>query len=195
MAANQAYQLCVGLFKQSSSGTAYAKLKESDYAALKWDLTSSIIPVEYKFTNFDLGDATTETTDLALITDVSKYARYASGRTTPPTATFANLRPADVASIYDTLDAVTGVDDARLCLLAVGVLNTSSSLTLPRTYDVILASAAIVTTDGALNGEAGQNFTSSLGLQLTGSTLRSATTCAATLTWAATNVVSFAANT
>ena len=47
-----AYQLMLGVFKQSGSGTAYAKLPE-EFASVKWDLTASVIPTKYDFTNFN----------------------------------------------------------------------------------------------------------------------------------------------
>ena len=179
MAVAQAFKLCIGAFAQSSTGTAYSELVEADYKALKWG-TTSIIPIDYKFTNFTLNAATTETTDTPLITDLTKYARYQSGRTTPGTATFAHLRPADVASIYDTLDALD-VEDNRLCLLTAGIYNSETQGT--RSYDVFFATCALLTEDGSVTGEAGQNFTSTLTFQPTGMPLRGIAKCGATLSW------------
>lgn len=184
MALEQAYQLCVGLFKQDpTNGTVYEKLNEADYKTIKWD-TKSIIPVDYKMTNFQMNGTTIETTSTPLITDISKNQRFSSGAATPGTASFNLLRPADAATIFDDLLSLENVGDKFLCLLMAGAYNPTETVSSStRIYDVFFAAAAVIQEDGGFTGEAGQNFTGTLTLQPTGMPVRTKTKCASKLTW------------
>lgn len=196
MALEQAYQLCIGLFKQKpSEGTAYNKLNEVDYRQLTWD-TKSIIPSDYKMTNFQMNGTTIETTQTPLITDLSKNQRFSSGSATPGTATFNLLRPADAATIFDQLLTLEGVGDKFLCLLMAGAYNpTATGTSTTRIYDVFFAAAAVIQEDGGFTGEAGQNFTGSLTLQPTGMPVRTVTSCDAKLSWnTSSNEITWAVN-
>ena len=198
MALEQAYQLCVGLFKQKpTNGPAYAKLNEVDYRQLLWD-TTSIIPLDYKMTNFQMNGTTIETTQTPLITDLSKNQRFSSGAATPGTATFNLLRPADASTIFDQLLNLEGVGDKFLCLLMAGLYNpTATGSSTTRKYDVFFAAATVIQEDGGFTGEAGQNFTGSLTLQPTGMPVRTVASCDATLPWdttASTGGITWAVN-
>lgn len=187
----QAYQMCLGVFKQDASGTAYNKLTDVDYKQQKFNLVS-ILPVEYKFTNFNYSGRTVETTSTPFITDLTKTAKFLSGVVTPGTVALNLQRPLDVADILNTLDAVsgTGIVDRFNVLFAAGFFKSEAGST--RTYDVIFASAAVATGDGGANAEAAQSLTSTLNLQLTGAPTVGATACAATMTWnTSTGVVTF----
>lgn len=187
-----AYQLCLGIFKQSSTGTAYAKLPE-EYASVKWDLTGSIIPVKYDFTNFQIGDTTIETVEKNTITALTKDKRFDSGALTPPTLTFATLLPADAAMLVKTLNNLTGIDDPFKVLFAAGVYSSDGTGT--RVYNVFSVAAGIVTTDGGRSGEAKQTFSGSLGLQCCHLPIIGTSECAATLTLTTeTGAVAFAVN-
>lgn len=187
-----AYQLMLGVFKQSGSGTAYAKLPE-EFAGVKWDLTASVIPTKYDFTNFNVGDTTIETVEKNTITALTKDKRFDSGALTPPMLSFATLLPADAAMLVKTLNDLTGVDDPFKVLFVAGIFKTSATTT--RTYDVFMASAGIVTTDGGRNGEAKQTFSGSLGIQCAHLPIIGTSACDATLTYTtASGAVAFAAN-
>lgn len=178
MSVKNAYKLCLGLFKQDSTGTAYAKLPEP-YDDVKWNL-ESIIPSTYDFTNFQMGDTTIETVETNTITQMSKSKKYDSGALTPPTYNFATILPGDAATIVAILDALK-VDDPFKVLICAGAYK-SESLGV-RTYDVFNAACAILTTDGGRSGEAKQNFTGALGLQSNHLPIIGVTNCAATMTW------------
>lgn len=187
----QAYQMCLGVFKQDASGTAYNKLTDVDYKQQKFNLVS-ILPVEYKFTNFNYSGRTVETTSTPFITDLTKTAKFLSGVVTPGTVALNLQRPLDVADILNTLDAVsgTGIVDRFNVLFAAGFYKSETGAT--RTYDVIFASAAVATGDGGANAEAAQSLTSTLNLQLTGAPTVGKAACAATMTWnTSTGVVTF----
>lgn len=163
MAVNNAYKLCLALLKQdSTSGSVFTKLKDSKDKLLKWN-TTSIIPVQYDFTNFQVGDATVETVEKNVITELSKAKKFESGAITPPTYTFANMAPVDASNVIGTLNSLTAVDDPFRVLLLAGVYKQDSTGT--RTYDVFMASVCILTSDGGRSGEAKQPFTGSLALQ------------------------------
>lgn len=191
MGVSQAYKMCVGLFKQdSSTGTAYTNLVDTDYAAIKW-ATTSVIPTTYEFTNIQRAGTTVETTEKALITDVTKFVKYASGKVTPGTVTFATMTQADVASILSTLRTLDA-DDPYLCLLLVGILKTDAAT---RVYDVFYAAAGIITNDGETTAEAKENFTGSLEFQPSGFPTDGITANGATMSWVtSTNVITFAMN-
>lgn len=196
MALEQAYQLCIGLFKQDpTNGTTYGKLNEVDYKQLKWD-TTSIIPSDYKMTNFQMNGTTIETTQTPLITDLSKNQRFSSGSATPGTATFNLLRPADAATIFDKLLNLENVGDKFLCLLMAGLYNpTETGSSATRIYDIFFAAASVIQEDGGFTGEAGQNFTGSLTLQPTGMPVRTVASCDAKLLWnTSTNAITWAVN-
>ena len=189
MGVAQAYKLCVGLFKQdATSGTAYSRLVDADYAAIKFD-TTSIIPAAYEFTNINRAGSTVETTEKALITDVSKFVKYSSGKVTPGLVTFASMTQADCVSILASLRTLA-VDDPYLTLLLVGTLKTEAST---RVYDIFYAAAGIVTDDGQANGEAKANFTGQLSFQPSGFPTDGITANNATLNWnTSTGAITFA---
>lgn len=178
----QAYQMCLGVFKQDTSGTAYNKLTDVDYKQQKFNLTS-ILPTEYKFTNFSYSGRTVETTSTPFITDLTKTAKFLSGVVTPGTVALNLQRPLDVADILNTLDAITGtgIVDRFNVLFAAGFYKSEADSI--RTYDVIFASVAVATGDGGATAEAAQSLTSTLNLQLTGAPVVGKTACAATMTW------------
>lgn len=179
MAVTNAYRLCLGLFKQDSGGSVYAALP-SDYASIKWSLTS-IIPTDYDYTNFQVGDATVETVETNTITQLTKAKKYDSGAVTPPTYNFATLLPADVKTIIGTLDALTSVDDPYKVLLCCGVYSSVSDAI--RTYNVFSSAVAILTQDGGRSGEAKATLSGTLGLQACHLPIFGTTDCAATMTW------------
>ena len=187
-----AYQLQIGIFKQDGSGTAYAKLPE-EFASIKWDLSASIVPVKYDFTNFQVGDTTIETVEKNTITALTKDKKFDSGALTPPTLNFATLLPADAAYLVKTLNDLTGIEDAFKVLFTAGIYKTSATTT--RTYDVFMAAVGIVTTDGGRSGEAKQTFNGSLGLQCCHLPIIGTTACDATLTQTiASGAIAFAVN-
>lgn len=163
MAVNNAYRLCLGVFKQSKQGTEFANLPK-EYAGLKWDLESSIIPGGYEFTNFQVGDTTIETIEKNTITSLSKNKEFESGSVTPPTFTFANMAGADEANVIATLDKLTDVDDPFKVLFVAGAFKESNQDGV-RKYDAFNVAVAIVTSDGGRSGEAKAKFTGSLALQ------------------------------
>lgn len=178
----QAYRMCIGVFKQSATGSSYNTLSDADYKASKFD-TTSILPSTYKFTNFQYSGRTVETTSTPYITDLSKTAKFLSGVVTPGTVALNMERPVDVADILKTLDAITGsgIDDRFRVLFTVGYFNTEA--TNERTYDIVLASCAVVTGDGGSTAEAAMSFTGTLNLQLTGEPTIGKTENNATMTW------------
>lgn len=181
-----AYKLCIGVFKQDSAGTVFASLPEQ-FASMKWNL-ESIIPADYDFTNFQVGDTTIETTETNTITQLSKSRNYDSGAVTPPAYTFATLSPADAGSIVAALSSLD-VDDPFKILLCAGVYKSTAGNA--RTYDVFHASAGILTTDGGRSGDAKQHFTGSLGIQACHLPVVGAENCAASLVWdESTNAIS-----
>lgn len=180
MGVNNAYRLCLGLFKQSSTGTVYSSLPEQ-HSTTTWDLTESIIPKGYKFTNYQEGDTTVETVEYNLITGLSKTRQYGSGAVTPPTFTFANMADADEDNIISTLDKLTGIDEPFKCLLVAGAFTSESGG--KRTYTVFKAAVGIVTTDGGRTGEAKNQFTGALGLQSCHIPLVGTSECNATMEW------------
>lgn len=178
----QAYRMCIGVFKQSATGSSYNTLFDADYKADKFD-TASILPATYKFTNFQYSGRTVETTSTPYITDLSKTAKFLSGVVTPGTVALNMERPVDVADILKTLNAITGsgIDDRFRVLFTVGYFNTEANS--ERTYDIVLASCAVVTNDGGSTAEAATSFTGTLNLQLTGEPTIGKTENNATMTW------------
>ena len=76
MAVQQANKLMIGLFPQSKSGQAFAKLSDASYKKLLW-ANQSIIPQSYDFTNVNRAGTTVETVERAFITDLAKVTKYA----------------------------------------------------------------------------------------------------------------------
>ena len=188
------YQLALGIFAQASNGTTYAKLPD-EFAALKFALSSSIMPKEYDCTNLQMGDITIETIEKNSIFALTKARKYDSGAMTPPTLTFNTMTPADVANLVSSLDALTAsdADDQYKVLVAVGIY--AGTNTGVRTYNVFNAFAGILTTDGGRTAEAKAPFTGTLGFQACHLPILGTSNCAATLTWTeSTGVISFAAN-
>ena len=175
-----AYQMSVVFLAQDQNGTNHNPLTDPEYSGLKFG-TVNAIPGVYSFTNINRAGTATETHELNSIGDVDKYARYASGKTTPGAITFALSRPFDRASAYQTLDAVKDVADNRLGLLLVGQLKETTS-DGKRVYAVGFATAAILTEDGSINAEAKARFTSNLAFQPSGIPLEGSDACAATMT-------------
>lgn len=179
MAVELAFKLWLGIFKQDSSGTVLSSLPDP-FKAFKWNLTS-IIPSEYDYTNFNIGDTTIETLEKNTITQLSKSRQYDSGSITPPTVSLSTLLPADAKTIVATLNALTTVDDPFKVLVCAGVFKSQTGDV--RTYDVFHAATGILTTDGGRNGEAKGTFSGSLGLQECHLPILGATDCAATMTF------------
>ena len=175
-----AYQMLVAFLVQDKNGTNYNPLTDPEHSGLKFG-TVNAIPGDYSLTNINRGGTATETHELNSIGDADRYARYASGKTTPGAITFALNRPFDRASAYKTLDAVQDVADNRLGLLLVGQLKETTS-DGKRVYAVGFATAAILTEDGAINAEAKARFTSNLAFQPSGVPLEGSDACAATMT-------------
>lgn len=193
MSVNNAYRLCLAVFKQSATGNVYGKLPAGEYAGLKWDMTSSIIPAGYEFTNFQLGDTTVETIEKNTITALSKNKEFESGAVTPPTLSFAGMTCADEANIISQLDKLTNVDDPFKVLFTAGVFTSEASG--KRNYNIFNACVAIVTSDGGRTGEAKAKFTGSLAMQACHLPLIGATDCAAALEWTvSTGVVAMTVN-
>lgn len=180
MSVNNAYRLCIAILKQDASGSVYSKIKDSKDKLLKWGLTS-VIPTEYDFTNMQIGDATIETIEKNVISELSKAKKYESGAITPPTFTFANMTPADADSIVATLNNDTTSADPFRVLLLCGIYKEDGTGT--REYDVFKAAVCILTSDGGRQGEAKQTFTGTLALQSCDLPLNGVTACDATLSW------------
>ena len=176
-----AHKVCVGLFKQDPEGAAYTQLLDADYSALKWG-AQSIIPSAYRFTNINRAGSTVETTQTAFITDLSKIAKYKSGRVTPGAITLASMLAADVAGIHSILRALTGVDDPYLCLLTIGSYKSGMD-TAQIVYDVFWASAGILIEDGAATAEAGAAFTGNFAFQPSGVPVETIAANGHILTW------------
>lgn len=186
-----AYRLCVGVFKQSSTGTAFSELPE-EYASLKFDLTQSVIPSTYDFTNLQIGGTSIETVEKNTITSMTKSKQYESGALTPPTIQLATLLPADSDTIVGEL-ADLDVPDPFKVLIVAGAYKTDG--TNSRVYDAFWSSVAILTDDGGKSGEAKGLFSGNLALQTCHIPVIGATENNATLTWnTSTNVISFAEN-
>ncbi|MBQ9016635.1 hypothetical protein IJ103_00105 [Candidatus Saccharibacteria bacterium] len=177
--ADLAYKMCLGLFAQSSSGASLTSLKDASDAALKFG-ASSILPKEFKFTNFQIGDTTIETTSSAYITDLDKVAKFTSGLVTPGDVSLNVERPANIAGIMSTLRDVVADDPYKVLFLAGWFKEEANGV---RTYDVFYASTGIVSTADGISGEAGQKFTSTLGIKLSGAPTETAANVGATLTW------------
>lgn len=194
MAQNFAYQACVGLFPlKASSGTKVTELPD-EFANYEWDLSASIIPITYDFTNIQIGNATVETLDNATITALSKAKRFDSGAVTPPPVTFATILPLDSAAIVDTLNALgQTVRDPFKCLLCVGeYVSTSNGV---RTYDIIHEACCVLTQDGSRGGEALQRITGDLQFQECHLPVLEAANTKATLTWTeATGAIAYVHN-
>jgi len=177
--ADLAYKMCLGLFSQSSTGTELATLKDANDALIKWG-TTSILPKEFKFTNYQIGDTTIETTSSAYITDLDKVAKFTSGLVTPGDVSLNVERPANIAGILATLREVVADDPYKVLFLAGWFKEESNGV---RTYDVFYASTGIVSTADGISGDAGQKFTSTLGIKLSGAPTETAANVGATLTW------------
>ena len=194
MSVTNAYRLCVGVFKQDSTGSVWTKLTDPDFSGLKWN-AESIIPSGYDFTNLQIGDTTIETVEKNTITAMSKARRYDSGALTPPTYTLATVLAADVTTIIEELEQLSA-DDPYKVLFAAGVYasSTTASDVTTRVYNVFTACGAILTTDGSRSGEAKANFTGSLALQACHIPLIGSACGGATLSWnTSTNKITFAA--
>lgn len=175
-----AYQMFVAFLAQDPNGTNHNPLTDPAYSGLKFGTTNAI-PDGYVFTNISRSGTTSETLELNSISDIDKYARYESGKTTPGTITFASRRPFDKASIFRTLDAIQNVADNRLGLLLVGQYKETLQ-DGKRVYVVGFATAALVTEDGSISGEAKAQITSNLAFQASGRPLEGSDVCAATMT-------------
>lgn len=175
-----AYQMFVAFLAQDSAGTNYNPLTDPAYSDLKFGTTNAI-PADYVLTNVSRSGTTTETLELNSIGDLDKYARYESGKTTPGTITFASRRPFDKASIYKALDEAEGAADSRLGLLLVGQYQKTLD-DGKRVYVVGFATAAILTEDGSISGEAKAQITSNLAFQASGRPLEGSAACGATMT-------------
>lgn len=181
MSVDQAHKVCVGLFKQDSTGSVYSQLPDAEYNALKWNDTS-IIPASYKFTNISRAGTTVETTENAFITDLSKITKYKSGKVTPGAITLASMLAQDVAGIHSILRALTGVEDPYLCLFVIGAYKSGMG-TSSIVYDVYWASAGILTEDGAATAEASQSFTGNFAFQPSGVPVETIASNGHILTW------------
>ena len=181
MAVTNAFRLCIAILKQdNTAGTAYSKLVDPKYSALKWHLTS-IIPKGYDFTSFQAGATQVEAVPKDTITSLSKATEFESGKLTPPVHTLGTMAPADTATLHATLDAITGVDDPFKVLFLAGAYNSATDGV--RTYEVFHAGVGILTSDGARTGQAKQPFTGDLSLQMCHIPLIGVTACGATMTW------------
>ena len=190
---NNAYQMCVGLFPmKAAGGTKIAELPD-EFANYEWDISASIIPITYDFTQIDMGGATVETIENATITQLSKTRRSDSGSVDPPTITLATILPGDAEMILKTLDALgQTVPDCFKCLFALGKYTGTASGV--RSYDVYRESCVLVTQDGQRTGQALQRFTGSLQLKEQHLPLLNDETEGATLTWTeSTNAIAYVA--
>ena len=161
---NNAYQICVGLFPlKAAGGTKIAELPD-EFANYEWDLSSSIIPVTYDFTQINIGNATVETIENATITQLSKTRRSDSGSVDPATIDLTTILPGDSEMILKTLAALgQTVSDCFKCLLALGKYTGTTSGV--RSYDVYRESCVLVLQDGQKTGQALQRFTGSLQMK------------------------------
>jgi len=179
---NNAYQMCVGLFPmKAAGGTKIAELPD-EFANYEWDISASIIPITYDFTQIDMGGATVETIENATITQLSKTRRSDSGSVDPPTITLATILPGDAEMILKTLAALgQTVPDCFKCLFALGKYASTSAGV--RTYNVYRESCVLVLQDGQRTGQALQRFTGSLQLKEQHLPLLNDEVNGATLTW------------
>lgn len=180
MSVNNAYRLCIAVLKQDASGSTYSAIKKDKDRLLKWELTS-IIPKEYDFTNFDIGDVQIETVEKPTITDMSKSKDFESGAITPEPITLANMTPADAGSLVATLNSDTTSADPFRVLFLAGIYKEDGTGT--REYDVFKAGVCLLTGDGGRSGEAKQTFTGQLSLQACDILINGVTDCNATLSW------------
>lgn len=182
MAHNFAYQMCVGLFAlKASSGTKVTELPD-EFKDYEWDISSSIIPATYDFTNIQIGNAQIETLENPTITALSKAKRFDSGAVTPPTVSFATILSADADTIVETLNALgQTVPDCFKCLLCVGKYASTSSGV--RSYDIIHEAACLLTQDGSRGGEALQRIAGDLQFQECHLPVIGSTNSKAKLTW------------
>lgn len=185
----QANKMCVGLFKQDSTGSVYSALPDAEYSALKWN-ASSIIPPKYDFTNINRAGTTVETRETAFITDLSKITKFKSGKVTPGVITLASVLDFGIPGIHSVLRSLAA-DDPYLCLFLVGAYKSGMDTTSV-VYDVVWASAGILTEDGAASGEANENFTGNLAFQPSGDPVEGLEANGHILTWnKSTDVITF----
>ncbi len=189
-----AYQMAVGMFAQTATGGTAVPYLPDKYARYSWDLTDSIIPKSYDFTQINDGGAQIEAVENPTITQLTKARSYDSGAVTPPTLQLASILPFESGSIVAVLDALGGtVDDAFKVLFAAGLYKTTSGGV--RTYDVTYLAAALLTVDGGRQGQAAQRFTGNTSLQLVHLPILGADQCKATLSWTeATNAIALSLN-
>ena len=190
-----AYQLCVALFAlKASSGTKVAELLD-EFADYEWDLSSSIIPATYDFTNIQIGATQIATVDNATITQLSKAKRFDSGEVTPPQVNFATITSIDAATLVSTLASLgQTVPDCFKAFLAVGVYTGTSSGV--RSYDIIHEAATVLLQDGDRNGEALQRISGGIQLQECHLPIIGSANTDAKLTWTeATDVIAYVHNT
>lgn len=195
MPQNFAYQMCVGLFPlKASSGTAVAELPD-EFANYEWDVSESIIPETYDFSNIQIGNTQIEAIEHATITNLSKARSYDSGTVTPPQVTFATILPVDAEMIVSTLNALgQTVKDPFKCLLAVGSYTGTNNGV--RSYDIFHLAATLLLQDGSRNGEALQRITGDLQFQECHIPIIGADKTLAKLTWTeATNKIAYVHNT
>jgi len=183
-----AYRLRLAVLKQDANGSVYPKLTDPEYASYKWDLTS-VIPVEYQFTNYQESDVQIETVEKNTIEVLTKAKKFESGVITPPTLSFNLIAPLEAPSLAATLDQLTDVGDPfKILFLAGGFVSESYGV---RTYDVVKACVATVTGEGGRQGEAKGIFTGSMNFQACHIPITGKTNCGATLEWdTSTGVVS-----
>ena len=179
---NNAYQICVGLFPlKAAGGTKIAELPD-EFANYEWDLSASIIPVTYDFTQINIGNATVETIENATITQLSKTRRSDSGSVDPATIDLTTILPGDSEMILKTLAALgQTVSDCFKCLLALGKYTGTTSGV--RSYDVYRESCVLVLQDGQKTGQALQRFTGSLQMKEQHLPVLNSETNGATMTW------------
>ena len=161
---NFAYQLCVGLFPLTPSGGTAIPVLPDEFGAYLWDISSSIIPDTYDFTNIQIGATQIATIENATITQLSKTKRFDSGDVTPPQVQFAQITTAESESIVQTLsDLGQTVSDCFKALLAVGKYTGTSGGV--RSYDVFHLATALLLQDGDRTAEALQRFTGGVQFQ------------------------------
>jgi hypothetical protein len=166
---------------KATAGTKIAELPDK-FANYEWDLSGSIIPVDYDFTQIDMGGVTVETIENATITQLDKTKSSDSGSVDPSTITLATLLPGDANMIVKILASLgQTVPDCFKCLFALGkYVSTSAGV---RTYNVYRESCVLVIQDGQKTGQALQRFTGSLQLKEQHLPVMNEETNGATLTW------------
>ena len=192
---NFAYQMCVGLFPmKAAGGTAVAELP-GEFANYEWDVSSSIIPDTYDFSNINIGNTQIEAVEHATITNLSKARSYDSGSVTPPQVTFNTILPVDAKMIVSTLNALgQTVKDPFKCLLAVGSYTGTASGV--RSYDIFHLATILLLLDGSRNGEALQRITGDLQFQECHIPIIGEDETNAKLTWTeSTNAIAYVHNT